>query len=357
MDPDTINVYDIFTSTPVMIYNNQKNVIGSVDIGLKPDVNDLALKMVNRYSGYYNPIFKDILFYNNFKTGSGDQEKVYPYSNTSFDHEYKDKYGEFGVINNMWFHKVNEDNPDKIITMMNPVYPAIGQFALDYRDYNVFESNWDKNYFTTQVDVNTTTPAAGTMGSLNNLSMFGSKYIHVPEEITIDTFNTSIDWDDDFILNNGKTDADVMWKEVNGNTVNFYLFLYNRIVRYFAEETGLRENFEKYINPTYSYGDKTTIEDDIKSYIEKNIMKLYYLDSVTLWINGKKVGKHDSKIENDYITFLPLDNEEKVRKNFKKVDTFSMKKMTNNLFDKYLTYNLKSGYKEDFGFSFTIKKI
>ena len=71
----------------------------------------------------------------------------------------------------------------------------------------------------------------------------------------------------------------------------------------------------------------------------------------------KKVGKHNSKIENDYITFLPLDNEEKVRKNFKKVDTFSMKKMTNNLFDKYLTYNLKSGYKEDFGFSFTIKKI
>ena len=352
-DPTSFNTYDVFTCTPQIIPDSGVSTPCCSEVTLKSSVNDIALRIINRYSGYYNPVFNELLVFDDYRY----HEDLYKFSNTRFDTDYKDIYGSFGKIRNMWFHKVNEDNPDKIITMMNPVYPAIGQFALDYRDYNVFESNWDKNYFTTQVDVNTTTPAAGTIGSLNNLSMFGSKYIHVPEEITIDTFNTSIDWDDDFILNNGKTDADVMWKEVNGNTVNFYLFLYNRIVRYFAEETGLRENFEKYINPTYSYGDKTTIEDDIKSYIEKNIMKLYYLDSVTLWINGKKVGKHNSKIENDYITFLPLDNEKKVRKNFKKVDTFSMKKMTNNLFDKYLTYNLKSGYKEDFGFSFTIKKI
>lgn len=240
---------------------------------------------------------------------------------------------------------------------MNPFYPAIGQFALDYRNYNIFESNWDKNYYTTQLNITNSELAPGTAGSLNNVSMFGSKYIHVPEEITIDTFNTSIDWNDELIINNGKTDADVMWKEVNGNTVSFYMFIYNRIVRYFAEESELRKSFEKYINPKYSFGDKTTIEDDIKSYIEKNIMKLYYLDDVKLWINGRKVGMHDSKIENDYITYLPYNNNEKLNKNLKKVSTFSIKKMTNNLFDRCITYNLKSGYKEDFGFSFTIKKI
>ena len=60
---------------------------------------------------------------------------------------------------------------------------------------------------------------------------------------------------------------------------------------------------------------------------------------------------------NDYTTYLPYNNNEKLNKNLKKVSTFSIKKMTNNLFDRCITYNLKSGYKEDFGFSFTIKKI
>lgn len=352
-DPTSFNTYDIFTSTPQIVTESGVSTPSSSEITLKSNVNDISLKTINRYSGYYNPIFNEIIVFDDFSEDGNN----YKFSNTRFDTDYKDIYGSFGRIKNLWFHKVNEEDPDKIITMMNPLYPAIGQFALDYRDYNIFESNWDKDYFTTQLDIKSSEPVPGTYGSLNNLSMFGSKYIHVPEEITIDTFNTSVDWDDDLILNDGKTDADVMWKEVNGNTVNFYLFLYNRIVRYFAEETGLRENFEKFVNPELSYGDKTTIEDDIKSYIEKNIMKLYYLDDVKLWINGRKVGMHDSKIENDYITYLPYNTDEKLKKNFGKVKTFSMKKMTNNLFDRCITYNLKSGFKEDFGFSFTIKKI
>ena len=352
-DPTSFNTYDIFTSTPQIVPESGVSTPSASEVTLKENINEISLKTINRYSGYYNPICNDILVFDDYIEG----DKLFKFSNTRFDTDYRDMYGGFGEIKNLWFHKVNEDNPDKIITMMNPFYPAIGQFALDYRNYNIFESNWDKNYYTTQLNITNSELAPGTAGSLNNVSMFGSKYIHVPEEITIDTFNTSIDWNDELIINNGKTDADVMWKEVNGNTVSFYMFIYNRIVRYFAEESELRKSFEKYINPKYSFGDKTTIEDDIKSYIEKNIMKLYYLDDVKLWINGRKVGMHDSKIENDYITYLPYNNNEKLNKNLKKVSTFSIKKMTNNLFDRCITYNLKSGYKEDFGFSFTIKKI
>lgn len=352
-NPTSFNTYDIFTSTPQIVIESGVSTPSCSEITLKGNVNDISLKTINRYSGYYNPIFNEIVVFDDFKV----EENTFKFSNTKIDTDYKDMYGSFGKIKNLWFHKVNEENPDKIITMMNPLYPALGQFALDYRDYNIFESNWDKDYFTTQLDIKTSESVPGTFGSLNNVSMFGSKYIHVPEEITIDTLNTSVDWDDDLILNDGKTDADAMWKEVNGNTVNFYLFLYNRIVRYFAKESELRKSFEKYINPELSYGDRTTIEDDIKSYIEKNIMKLYYLDEVNLWINGRKVGIHDSKIENDYSTYLSYNNEQKVKNHFDKIKAFSMKKMTNNLFDRCITYNLKSGLKEDFGFSFTIKKI
>ena len=97
LDPDSVTTFDIFTSLPVMMYNSKKkNVIGSVDVGLKPDVNDLRLKVINRYSGYYNPIFKDILFFNNFWS----ERKQLPYTNASFDYQYKDNQGSFGIINN-----------------------------------------------------------------------------------------------------------------------------------------------------------------------------------------------------------------------------------------------------------------
>ena len=282
---------------------------------------------------------------------------AHKYSNTSFDIDYKDFYSEFALIKNLWFHKVNEYYPDKIIKLMNPLYPAIGEFALDYRNYNIFESNWDNNYFTTQVDKKVTEMCAGTSGSLNKISMFGSKYLNVPDEITIDTFNRCVDWDDDFITRSKIILSDIMFKEVNGTSVSFYLFLYDRIVRYFARESGLRDVFEEYVNPEYSFGDKTTIEDDIKSYIEKNIMKLYYLDKIEMWVKEKKVGIHDSRIENNYKKFILIDNRVKVTKDMKKVNTFSIKKMTENQFDRCITYNLKKGCKEDFGFSFTIRKI
>lgn len=298
---------------------------------------------------YYKLVEKEIIDDNDVPT--------HKYSNTSFDIDYKDFYGEFALIKNLWFHKVNEYYPDKIIRLMNPLYPAIGEFALDYRNYNIFESNWDNNYFTTQVDKKVTEMCAGTSGSLNKISMFGSKYLNVPEEITIDTFNRCVNWDDDFITRSKIILSDIMYKEVNGTSVSFYLFLYDRIVRYFARESGLRDVFEEYVNPEYSFGDKTTIEDDIKSYIEKNIMKLYYLDKIEMWVKEKKVGIHDSRIENNYKKFILIDNSVKVTKDMKKVNTFSIKKMTENQFDRCITYNLKKGCKEDFGFSFTIKKI
>ena len=352
-DPYSFNTYDVFTSTPQIVIESGFSTPCCSEITLKGNINDINLKTINRYSGYYNPIFNMVVVFDDYKYGGN----TYKFSNTKFDTDYKDIYGSFGKIRNLWFHKVNEESSDKIITMMNPLYPAIGQFALDYRDYNVFESNWDKDYFTTQVDLNVSELSSGTLATLNNLSMFGSKYIHVPEEITIDTFNDDVEWNDDYIVDSRNIDFDIMHKEVNGNSVKFYLFLYNRIVRYFSKESPLRESFEKYVNPIYSYKDKTTIEDDIKSYVEKNIVGLYDLDNITMWINGKKVGIHDSKIDNDYVTYVSLTNNEKINKNFKRVNTFSINKLTNNKFDKLITYNLKTGYKENFGFSFTLKKI
>jgi acyl carrier protein len=378
VDPDTINVYDIFTSTPVMIYNNQKNVIGSVDIGLKPDVNDLALKMVNRYSGYYNPIFKDILFYNNFKTGSGDQEKVYPYSNTSFDHEYSDKYGKFGVINNMWFHKVNDNKDVEIINTLTPYYPLTGQYALDYRDYNIFSSNWDTEYYTRQTGLHTSKACQNIASMKEGLCMFGSKYLNVPETIEIygltlgDNESWNGEWNDEWITNPNGCPGEIMFKEVNDNSVDFYFFFKKRILRYFYDH--LKDEFDKYIDADqFSFG-KEGIEDDIEEYVSKNILKLYKLEKVRIFVKREKKGIHNSRIENDYTTYLEFDKTatdptdkayfdnhtyvEYFRSHgFVEVNNATMTKMNRDDFDRKLVYNLRTGTKESFGFGFILKKI
>ena len=381
IDPDSVHVYDVFAPTPVIISNEKKNIIGSVDIKLKKNINDLRLKIINRYSGYYNPIFKDILFYNNFEYNAGDDEnkdmRTCPFSNTDFDIMYKDNYGSFGIINNMWFHKVNDNKNLKIINTLTPYYPLIGQYALDSRDYNIFSTNWDRSYYTRQLDTEHSETCTNISSMKNGLCLFGSKYLNTPNRIEIYGFTLGEDsdwkgeWNDDWITSPDGCPGEMMFKEVNNNSVDFYFFFKKRILRYFQEQ--LKDEFEKYIGDKFSYG-MDGIDDDIKEYVIKNILKLYRLDKIRMFVRRTKKGQHNSKIENDYTKYLEYDRtsgnpsveeyfKEKgyleyfKRRGFLEVNTVTVSKMNRDDFDRKVVYNLKSGMKEEFAFSFVLKKI
>lgn len=369
IDPTTITTYDIFESSPVMMYDNQKTVVGSVDIGLKSDVNKLRLKKINRYSGYYNPIFKDILFYYNYETIKDGDRFICPYSNTSFDYEYNDNYGKFGTINNLWFHKANDNKDIDVITTLSPYYPLTGQYALDYRDYNIFSSSWDMHYYTKQVDIDHSEECQNIASMKESLCMFGSKYLNVPETIEICGFrlgNENVvwngEWNDDWITNPEGCPGEMMYKEVNDNCVEFYFFFKKRILRYFYEK--LLDEFEKYIRETFSFG-KDGLEDDIEEYVTKNVLKLYRLAKVRMFVRRTKVGQHNSKIENSYTDYLEYDPDDGRfcdvsyfrKQNFDEVVNLNLVKMNRDDFDRKIVYNLKRGMKEEFGFSFILTKI
>lgn len=347
VDPDSVNTLDIFTSVPVIMNNDNKNIIGSVDTSLKQDTNELNIKTINRYSGYYNPIFKDILFYDNFN-------KNCPYSNTKFDDDYEDNYGKFGVIKNMWFHKVNDEKSMEIVSSLTPYYPLTGQYALDCKDYNIFSSSWDMNYYTKQMDTLHSEECINVASMKNGLCMFGSKYLNTPETIEIECLSGHQEWNDEWITSPNGCDGEMMYKEVNRNNIKFYLFLRKRILRYFYEK--LYNEFSKYISKDYSYGNKG-IEDDINEYVNKNILKLYRLERIRLFVRQDKTGVHDTRIDNDYITYIDRTVDELKKDGFNETRTISVSKISLDDFDRQITYNLKNGYKEDFGFSFIIKKI
>lgn len=355
IEPDCFEIVDKYEVYPVTISQNNKNIVGSVEIKEKMNIDKIGKKSINRYSGFYNPIFTDVLYY--------DDYNGLPYSNTNMDYEYNDGYGEFGVIKNMYYHKTNTLRSNKILTAENPVYPSINEYALDCRDYNIFSSNWDYGYFTTQDDLYTSSVCEGIGSMKDGLCMFGSKYLNLPDNIFIDTFDVFENWDGKMMMSSrDNKDVEIMYKEVNNTNILYYLYIEKRLKRYLKEN--LMEVFSKYINKKYSFGNKGTIEDDVDEYVEKNLLKLYEIDKVYMYIKSDRVGKNDRLIENEYSKYLNVNNEIKIELGFpyEMIDRekvlingkFTMKKI--NEFDRYIQYSLKPGFKESFGFAVSIKR-
>jgi hypothetical protein len=366
IEPDSIEVKDIYEAMPMKISQNNRSVVGTIKIRRKNNVDKIGLKIVNRYSGFYNPIFNDILYYDDYSYVKYVSELSYnvelPYSNTNIDYNYDDGYGKFGVIKNMYYHKTNVLKSNKILSI-TPIYPAINEYALGYRDYNVFSSNWDEGYFMSQDDLNNASKCSGIGSMKEGLCMFGSKYLNIPDDIFIDTFENGKLFDDRIVFDIGEDmNSEILYKEINNRTVQYNLFIEKRLKRYLKES--LLEVFSKYINKKYSFGNKGTIEDDVDEYVEKNLLKLYKVDKVYLYIKDDRVRLNDKKIENEYLRYMDKNNELKIKNGFPVIEVdggmimkdsrFIMGKI--NEFDRSVTYNLKAGFKESFGFGVSFKR-
>jgi hypothetical protein len=86
---------------------------------------------------------------------------------------------------------------------------------------------------------------------------------------------------------------------------------------------------------------------------------------VYLYTKEEMMKINNKVIENEYLKYVNLSNELKIENGFPVVgivdnevilkdSKFSMKKT--NEFDRLITYNLKSGYKESFGFGVSFKR-
>jgi hypothetical protein len=197
------------------------------------------------------------------------------------------------------------------------------------------------------------------------LCMFGSKYLNIPDDIFIDTFENGALFDDRLVLDIGEDmNSEILYKEINNRTVQYNLFIEKRLKRYLKDK--LIGVFSKYINKDYSFGNKGTIEDDVEEYIEKNLLKFYKVDKVNMYVKGDRMKINDKKIENEYLKYVNKDNELKINNGFQSISIdgnlvlknskFTMGKVSANEFDRTITYNLKPGFKESFGFSVSFKR-
>ena len=347
---------------------NLVDVIGfNLSLKQSPNVTPIA-----RHSGKYEPLSRPVIFYQDpyididfeqpttgSDTGSTggsvvpDEEyklavrSQMRYKNTQFNPDV----AFFGQLSRFFYHKVNVEDPSSILELSDngafqSLYPLVNEVAINYRDFYIFSSNWEPAYFRKSIDKSSTASIIGTRSMVEKPSFFGSKYLKIPQQITLETFTPSV-FDQNAIADTGLVSGTYMYNENEAN-VEFYLLIQKRLIDALFEP--VKTTFRKYIKPEFSFGDEATIDDDVRSYITNNLLKLYKVDDIVLYVKSER-----TQVPNNYTT-AELSNTDKSLANLSPTGNFASKILNNNPFDTRLIYNKRPGFSESFGFSVRIIK-
>lgn len=352
---------------------NLTDIIGyDLSLQTKPRINPIA-----RHSGYYEPLSKDVVFFQDpyikerFDEGyTGDTGLTGSTGSTGgsgiIDAVYKEKvfdlcrftnsqflssHENFGVLLNYFYHKVNQEDPSSVLELSTDsaflsVYPLINEVGIDYKDYYMFSSNWDPGYFTKSIDKSKVQSIIGTRSMLEKKAFYASKYLKVPQQITLQTFTPS-PYFKEALIDNNLVDGEFMYIENNSN-FEFYMLIQKKLQEYLF--SFVKPVFEEYINVKYGFGNIDTLNDDVNKYIELNILKLYKIDRIDLYTKSSR------EISEPTYTTAELTNSEKEESGLSINQNVSSISLNKNAFDLKLIYNKTAGFSESFGFSVTIVK-
>lgn len=341
--------------TSIVDENKPSNFNFNETIGYALSVDNVSLIPIARHSGYYEPAFRSCLFFadifakDEYHTDKNIVE-LCRYNNSEFNTKNED----FANIKNMFYHKVNEENAGGILefstnSAFNSVYPLINEIGTSKRDFYAFNSNWDPNYFIKNLDREQYELQHGTKSMLEKKSFFGSKCMKLPRYILLETFIPCEEFDLNYLeyQNYENIEGHYMHNETS-TSIEFYVFLKKRLTEFFKDN--ITEYFTKYIKPEYSYNNVETIEDDIKSYIENNILKMYKRDTVNFFTKDTR-----EDIEYDFTT-SELTDQEKIDAGLSINNIVSVKSIGNSPLDFSMVFNKKGGYSEYFGISVLLIK-
>jgi len=291
------------------------------------------IKFTNLFK-FKDPYIENVID-NNLQLTSYQQKtfNLCRYKNTQFDSSYIN----FGQIRNYFFHKVSPTNPGAVLelssdTSFNSVYPLIGEVAIDKHDkFYIFSSSWDPGYFVTYFTKTNKVLSPGTLSSLEKKSFFGSKYLKVPQSIIIDTFDST----------------EFVYFYSSENTLNITLDLQSRFIRYYIEK--IYNLFLTYVNPAFTSYSHTDIEQFIKSYIQINIIPLYKIQNIDMYLKEIAGGSDD-------FSWMDKTNSIKSEQGLIIDKNFGIQNQNTNNLNFDIIYRKKLGYSTTIGVSIILTK-
>jgi len=336
-DPDRPKAYQLFSGK-----------IGSIIVE-REDGGYITL--LRRMNGEYNPLFNNIItftdIYSNYKVvlsealtplGVRNQLIYNKFNQTGIAFEsYKNNTGDYGFINNYFYHKVNDEDSKNVLKLTLtsdklPLYPLIGEIAIDKKNINLFKSKYSSNYFTKSIAGGGTEQVHGTLSPVEKKNFMASTIMKVRDSYDITRFTnikeSSIEVLDNIRVNSLNTKT-IHWIEDDFQVIaDFYLP--DAILEELIED-GIKNNFKKYINPVNSFGDKNSIDDDLKLYASENISTRFIIDSIDIYgIEGKN-------ISTDFISVL--NTSELTLGGFQKLTNFNIQSYQNDGLSFRLIYN------------------
>lgn len=139
---DQYIVYDNSTTNDKLVNEVFATKITSKQINKK----DGYKYLVKRYSGYYEPIMKNISLFTPTYYWVDDDDNLNTFKgNYKFNTELKD----FGIIKEVMYSKVNEDEYVLKLKETNELslYPILDEVGLSQTSRNIFSSPWDNEYY------------------------------------------------------------------------------------------------------------------------------------------------------------------------------------------------------------------
>ncbi len=302
-----------------------------------------------RYTGDFTPLRTDVVYFTdpfiedfsrNPELNDSIKEKFFTGSrhlNTCFD----TKVSDFGMIHDQCFHRTNELNRNvfKLTDSEKPIYPISNKFTIGNRDLQVFNSSWDPWYFTRTLSNTNEEDCSGTLAMKENKSFMGSKCLKTPDTFSFETFTIS----------DSDTAKDIFF-ESKSSHIEMTVNLEDKLIE--TLKKNIHDIFEIYIDEQYSYGDKTTVDDDVVEYIKANLLDLYQIKDIKLWV------KEETSSEEPYFVFsgMDMDNETKLHNKLSETHVMGISSIDTNQLNRKIVFNTRNRMRYTFGLSIVVDK-
>lgn len=311
---------------------------------------------LKRLNGSYNPTFIDVIdFYN-----PNNKYKVFLNKTVSNLNEhvaremifnqklfregvtFMTNRKDYGVIKNIFYHKVNEINQSTITklsptTARKPVYPLINEVTIDKKDINVFTSNFENGYYTRSLANGGSESVYGTKSPVSKKSFMTSTAMQPQKNLYLTKFSIGFAGslkDLNTIRDLGKsTTQTVVFETKDQVFVDFYN---ETVIVDELLEAGVLSTIKKYVSPSQSFGDLTSIDDDARQYALKNLNPLYKIESLQIYVKQIKDTKSNVASKNS--------PEEVLASDYVEDNNFTYQLHANKPFNLRLIYNKRVGY-------------
>lgn len=238
-----------------------------------------------RYSGPYEPKFRNVLFFKDQKTDVITGPNV----DLSFKQATLNPAVEgFGTLNNLGYLKVAVKD---VLSLANnpkylPRYPLINEVPVDKRDFFAFQSNWDPGFWRINTDKKNFFPQAGTREMQEVKNFFGTKIMKTHPSVRLQDWIVEPKIDSLDNVNIDNFNGEIVYAVVAGK-IQALINIKKRLLRFLISD-GASTEFNKYLMSEFGIGDPDSLTDDVTDYLTLNVLPTYEVKALDLYIRRYK---------------------------------------------------------------------